>query len=368
MNVTSQRDGVNGRPRRKSWVKAASVGAVVLTATAMAACSSTATTSSAKASAKLKPDAPFKVGVSLTLNNTDFWTSYIGYEKKSADKYKAQLIGPVVANGDAGKQLTDIRTLIAQGAQALIVNPVDSDAIAPALDYAASKGIPVVSVDVAPTTGKVFAIVRANNELYGQKACKYIGTHVQTGSVAQLQGDLASLNGRDRSNAFSKCMKDSYPALKVINYPTKWNSATATNAASTALSSVADLKAIYTQWSGPVAGILQAAKSVGRSAPVGDPKHVVLVSNDGVPFELQDLKAGLMDATISQPADQYAQYSVLYARQALEGKAYKAGGSTGHDSGNFVTVFGNLEDPIKAPLVTKKNASDPNLWGNQAAK
>lgn len=346
----------------------APIGVALFAAAGLAACSSTASpnaSSSGKASAaKLAADAPFKLGVSLTLNNTDFWTSYIGYEKKFADQYNAQLIGPVVANGDAGKQFTDIRTLIAQGAQALIVNPVDSAAIAPALDFAASKGIPVISVDVAPTTGRVFTIVRANNELYGQAACKHIGEQVKSGSVAQLQGDLASLNGRDRSTAFSACMKQNYPALKVIDYPTKWDSATATNAAATALSSVKDLKAIYTQWSGPVSGIIQAEKAANRYAPVGDPNHVVLVSNDGVPVELKLIRDGIMDATVSQPADQYAQYSVLYARQALEGKAYKEGSSTGHDSDAFVTVFGNLQDPIKAPLVTRENVDDPKLWGN----
>jgi simple sugar transport system substrate-binding protein/ribose transport system substrate-binding protein len=367
-DVTSTLPDVTARSTGRRLRRAASLGLAVLTAAGLAACSSTNTSTSPSVAGKLKPDAPFKLGVSLTLNNTDFWTSYISYEKKFADQYKATLIGPVVANGDAGKQLTDIRTLIAQGAQALIVNPVDSDAIQPALDFAASKGVPVISVDVAPTKGKVFTIVRANNELYGQEACKYIGTHVKSGAVAQLQGDLASLNGRDRSTAFSECMKSSYPGLKVVNYPTKWNSATATNAASTALSSVANLKAIYAQWSGPVSGVLQAEKSTGHYGPVGDPKHVVLVSNDGVPFELQDIRNGAMDATISQPADQYAQYSVLYARQALEGKTYKAGDSTGHDSGNFVTVFGNLEDPIKAPLVTKDNAADPALWGNHGGK
>lgn len=368
MSVTSQRSDMAGGCRRRRWRRSTGVVLVVLATMVLAGCSSTNKAASGGGSAKLKTDAPFKLGVSLTLNNTDFWTSYISYEKKFAHQYKAQLLGPVVAAGDAGKQITDIHTLIAQGAQALIVNPVDSDAIQPALDFAASKGIPVVSVDVAPAKGKVFMIVRANNELYGQEACKYIGTHVQRGSVAQLQGDLASLNGRDRSTAFSKCMKDNYPALKVINYPTKWNSVTATNAASTALSSVSGLKAIYTQWSGPVPGILQAEKATNHSAPTGGPDHIILVSNDGVPFELQDIRDGLMDATISQPADQYAQYSVLYARQALEGKTYKTGDSTGHASGQFVTVFGNLEDPIKAPLVTKDNASDPSLWGNQAGK
>lgn len=368
MTVTSQRSALVGGGRPRRWRRSTGVALIVVATMVVAACSSTNKAASGGGSAKLKMDAPFKLGVSLTLNNTDFWTSYISYEKKFAGQYKAQLLGPLVAAGDPGKQITDIHTLIAQGAQALIVNPVDSAAIQPALDFAASKGIPVVSVDVAPTKGKVFMIVRANNELYGQEACKYVGTHVPRGSVAQLQGDLASLNGRDRSTAFSSCMKANYPALKVVDYPTKWNSVTATNAASTALSSVSDLRAIYAQWSGPVPGILQAVKATNHSAPAGDPNHVVLVSDDGVPFELQDIRAGLMDATISQPADQYAQYSILFARQALEGKTYKAGDSTGHDSGQFVTVFGNLEDPIKAPLVTKDNASDPNLWGNQAGK
>lgn len=350
------------KSRRRFVSRAAAAVAATLLVTA---CAGTSTTSS-KPAADLKSDASFKLGVSLTLNNTDFWTSYIKYEDQFAGKYKAKLIGPVVANGDAGKQSTDIRTLISQGAQALIVNPVDSAAIAPALDFAKSKGIPVVSVDVAPTAGDVFMIVRANNELYGQASCKYIGEHVKSGSVAQLQGDLSSLNGRERSTAFLDCMKKSYPDLKVLNYPTKWDSGKAVNAASTALSSVKDLKAIYTQWSGPVTGIIQAEKANNRYAPIGDPNHVALVSNDGVPFELDLIRKGILDATISQPADQYAEYSVAFARQALEGKTYKAGGDTGHDSGAFVDVFKNLEDPIKAPLVTKENVDDPNLWGNQS--
>src|SRR5579859_5998668 len=114
------------------------------------------------------------LGVSLTFNNTYFWTNYISYETKFAAQYNATLIGPLVANNNAAQQITDIHTLIQEGAQALIVNPVDSAAISPALDFAASKHVPVVSVDVAPSSGKVFMIVRADNVLYGQNSCKYI--------------------------------------------------------------------------------------------------------------------------------------------------------------------------------------------------
>jgi ribose transport system substrate-binding protein len=357
-----------GRTRLGTVRKVVAVATTtLLTVAVLAACSTTSTASTAGSGSKLGAKQSFKLGVSLTLNNTDFWTSYIKYESTYAKKYNAKLIGPIVANGNAGQQITDIHTLISEGAQALIINPVDSAAIKPALDFAASKGIPVISVDVAPTAGKTTMIVRANNKLYGTEACEYIGSQVKSGSVAQLEGDLASLNGRDRSDAFNACMKAKFPALTVVNYPTKWNSATATNAAATALGSVKDLAAIYTQWSGPVPGILQALKSAEHSALSGQPGHVVLVSNDGVPFELADIRAGTLDATIDQPADQYAGYSVLYARDALEGKAFKTGGQSLSKSGAFVTLYGNLEDPIKAPLVTKANVNSSSLWGNHSS-
>ena len=115
--------------------------------------------------------AGIKVGVSLAGYSTDFWSSYVAFEKAAAAKYGVTLVGPISANGDAGKQATQIKTLIDQGVNSLIINPVDSAAIAPTLAYAASKHVPVVSVDVAPTQGKVYMIVRADNVLYGQNAC-----------------------------------------------------------------------------------------------------------------------------------------------------------------------------------------------------
>ena len=207
-----------------------------------------------------------KIGVSLAGYSTDFWSSYVAFEKTAATKYGVSLIGPISSNGDAGKQATQIRTLISEGVNALIINPVDSAAIAPTLAYAASKHIPVVSVDVAPTQGKVYMIVRANNLLYGQNACQYITSHVTgSGHVAMLEGDLASINGLDRKNGFLDCMKG-HPNLKVVEYATKWDTPTAVNDAKTALSAYSDLKAIYVHWSGPVPGIIAAEKAAGRGS------------------------------------------------------------------------------------------------------
>ena len=346
------------------------LGALVVIATILVACgSSTSGTTSSSGSTSsggtLASGASFKLGVSLTFNNTDFWTNYITYEKQFAAQYNATLLGPLVANNDAAKQITDIQTLIQEGAQALIVNPVDSAAIAPALSYAASKNIPVVSVDVAPSAGKVFMIVRADNVAYGQNSCKFIATHASasSGHIAILEGDLASLNGQDRTNGCKQEIQKNYPNFKIAEYATKWDTPTAVSDAKTALSTYPDLRGIYVEWSAPEDGILAAEQAAGKLTKVGSSSHIVLIGNDGVPHEHALIRAGQLDASISQPANSYAQYAVFYSRAALEGKTYTANQTTDHNS-TIVSLDGNLEDALPAPVVDKNNVNDPNLWGN----
>ncbi len=338
----------------------------VVIAIVLAACGSTpSTTSTSTSGGKLAPGANFKLGVSLTFNNTDFWTNYITYEKQFAAQYNATLLGPLVANNDAAKQNTDIHTLIQEGAQALIVNPVDSAAIAPALDFAASKNIPVTSVDVAPSSGHVFMIIRADNVAYGQKSCKFIASHatVSSGHIAILEGDLASVNGKDRTDGCNQIINSSYPNFKTVEYATKWDTPTAVNDAKTALSTYPDLRGIYVEWSAPEDGILAAEQAAGKFTKVGSSSHIVLIGNDGTPHEHALIRTGQLDASISQPANSYAQYAIFYAQQALEGKTYSAGQSTDHNS-TIVNLLGNPEDALPAPVVDKTNVNDPNLWGN----
>jgi simple sugar transport system substrate-binding protein/ribose transport system substrate-binding protein len=344
---------------RRGTVKTRLIGGIALVALAGVLASA-----ALAAGGHAKKTTSLKIGVSLAGYSTDFWSSYVAFEKAAGTKYGVSLVGPISSNGDAGKQATQIRTLISQGVNALIINPVDSAAIAPTLAYAASKHIPVVTVDVAPTKGKVYMIVRADNVAYGTKACQYIGSHTKgAGHVAMLEGDLASINGLDRKNGFLNCMKANYPNLKVVEYATKWDTPTAVNDAKTALSTYSDLKGIYAHWSGPVPGIIAAEKSAGKFTKVGSANHIVLFSNDGTPQEHGWIRAGEEDATISQPANLYASFAVFYAKQAVAGAKYHAGMSTDHGS-KIVNLLGNLEDAIAAPVVDKKNVNDPGLWGN----
>jgi len=113
----------------------------------------------------------------------------------------------------------------------------------------------------------------------------------------------------------------------------------------------------------------------------------LLISDDGVPFEMCDIANGSVTASQSQPADLYAKYALTYAVDAAKGVKHAAGEPGGGAPAlQNVTYQGdtNLADPIVAPFVTKAQSSltlavpvaglpatvmttpvtDPKLWGN----
>lgn len=330
---------------------------------------------------------PIKIGVALTYNNTAFWAAYINYETQYAQQDKVQLIGPLLAQADASLQNQQIEELVNQGAQAIIVNPETATSLGPAISYASAHHVQLVSVDTIVGVGQVYMVVRASNTLYGQDACAYITSKVQSGYVLDLEGDLASSNGGDRSKAFESCVAKNAPNVKLLKSPTNWTEATAVSAAQNAVNAYgSQLKAIYAQWSSPDTGIIPLLQSKGFGK-VGDAKHVILISDDGVPFEMCDVQKGLLDAAQSQPANLYAQYALQYAIDAAKGVTHKAGDpGGGAPTLQNVTYNGdtNLADPIVAPFVTATQqtftvsqpvdgltgsltstpVTDSTLWGN----
>lgn len=304
-----------------------------------------------------------KVGLGLPLLTSPFWQSYNNYLGVYAKQMGIDILAPVNSNNDPAQQITDMNNMINLGAKGIVVGPIDSAAISRALDSAAQKNVKIVAVDVAPTQGTVAMVVRADNRAYGEKACKYIGEHVKSGKVVQIMGDLASVNGRDRSEAFRACLKN-YPGLSLLEIPAGWKGDVAASALDSLLTANPDVKAIYMQAGGVyLSPTLQTLRRKQLLFPAGDPKHIVIVSNDGIPQEFEAIRKGEIDATISQPADAYAKYGLYYMKAALEGKTFKPG-KTDHDSNIVQLQPGVLEDQLPAPLVTKQNVDDKNLWGN----
>ncbi|MET9452989.1 sugar ABC transporter substrate-binding protein [Streptomyces cinerochromogenes] len=345
------------RKRKRSTITGAAALAVCASLL-LAACGST------KDTASTGSGGTGKVGVILPLLTSPFWQSYNDYVPKMARSEGVEVLKTVNSNSDPSQQITDIDNELTQGVKGLVVAPLDSAAIQAGLDQAERRGVPVVAVDVAPDKGKVAMVVRADNVAYGRKACDYLGRHVRSGKVVQIMGDLASVNGRDRSEAFRTCVREKYPELKVLEIPAKWESDTAAAKLDTLLNANPDIKGIYLQAGGVyLAPTLQTLKSKNMLRAAGRKGHIAIVSNDGIPQEFDALRKGQIDATVSQPADAYAKYGLSYIRAAMEGQTFKPG-PTDHGSTIVRLPSGILEDQLPAPLVTKDNVDDPKLWGN----
>jgi simple sugar transport system substrate-binding protein/ribose transport system substrate-binding protein len=216
-------------------------------------------------------------------------------------------------------------------------------------------------------------------------ACAYISSKVKSGYVLDLEGDLTSSNGADRTSAFDACMAANDPGVKILKDPTVWVESTAVTDAQNAVNAYgSNLKAIYSQWSSPDTGILPLLKSKGLTG------KTMVISDDGVPFEMCDISNGTVTASQSQPANLYAEWALKYAIDAAKGVTLKPGQPGGGAPVlQNVTYQGdtNLADPIVAPLVTKATqtlhltpvdglpgavtstpVTDSQLWGNVYGK
>ncbi|MCL8017139.1 sugar ABC transporter substrate-binding protein [Streptomyces sp. AS02] len=338
----------------------AAAATAVLAVLALATACNRGSTATAASGGGDKP----AIGIDLPRSDSDFWNSYAEYLKKDIKSDGVNALPLSNSQNDVTKLVSNVQVFQNTGAKAVVMAPQDTGAIASTLDTLSAAKIPVVSVDTRPDKGDVYMVVRADNKAYGTKACEYLGEQLGgKGKIAELQGALDSINGRDRSEAFAECMKEKFPKIKVFELPTDWKGDVASAKLQSLLAQHPDLNGIYMQAGGvflqPTLALLEQ-KSLLKKA--GEKGHITIISNDGIPQEFDAIRKGQIDATISQPADLYAKYALYYAEAAAEGKTFKPG-KTDHDS-TIVKIDNGLEDQLPAPLVTKDNVDDKSLWGN----
>jgi len=342
------------------YARAVAVAAGAIVLVSVGACNRSSSSAGSGSSAKASPP----IGIDLPRADSDFWNSYAQYLKSDISSMGVNALPLSNSQNDITKLVANVQVFRNTGAKVIVMAPQDTGAIATTLDQLAGKNIPVVSVDTRPDKGKVYMVVRADNRAYGEKACDFLGQQLKgKGKVVEFEGDLTSINGRDRSDAFGQCMSQKYAGIKVFAEQTNWKGDVASAKLQTDLAANPDINGIYMQAGGvflqPTLALLQQKNLL---VPPSDPKHIFIVSNDGIPAEFDAIRKGQIDAAVSQPADLYAKYALFYAQAAAAGKTFQAG-PTDHNS-TIVAIPNGLEDQLPAPLVTKDNVEDKSLWGN----
>ena len=118
------------------------------------------------------------------------------------------------AQGSAAKQLTDIESLMSQGADVLLIVPYDSEAILPAVEKAAAEGIPMIAYDVQIEHPSVLYMTFDNvgvGRLMTQEMLKV----KQEGNFAIIKGDPGDPNATFLYNGMMEVLKPNIDAGKI---------------------------------------------------------------------------------------------------------------------------------------------------------
>ncbi|MBM0256394.1 ABC transporter substrate-binding protein [Micromonospora sp. 4G55] len=203
------------------------------------------------------------------------------------------------AQSQLSKQISDIQDMLAQGAQFLIVAPLNSDGLEPALQAAAAKKVPVLTIDrkinAAPCKDYL-AFLGSNFVEQGRRAADaMIKATGGTGKVAILLGSSGNNVTTDRTNGFVEQVKAKAPGLQIVAQQTGEFARDKGQAVMEQLiSSNPDITAVYAENDEMALGAVTALRSAGKSPG----KDVKIVSIDGTRNAVQAIVDGTINAVI----------------------------------------------------------------------
>ena len=155
------------------------------------------------------------VGVSWSNFQEERWKTDEAAIKKALEAKGAKYIS-ADAQSSPAKQLTDVESLISQGANALIILAQDSDAIGPAVEKAASEGIPVVGYDRLIENPSAFYITFDNKEV-GRLQAQEVFKVKPEGNYVFIKGSSSDPNADFLFAGQQEVLKAAIDAGKIKN-------------------------------------------------------------------------------------------------------------------------------------------------------
>jgi ribose transport system substrate-binding protein len=287
----------------KNWFKGFTFLALLMLV--LAGCSTKAPGSD-KDTSKDKKEGKVKIGLSISTLNNPFFVSLKEGAEKEAKAQGAELL-VADAQNDSAKQVNDIEDLIQKGADVLIINPADSDAVTAAVQSANDANIPVITVDRSANGGDVVSHIASDNVAGGKMAGDFILEKLgKKGKVVELEGIPGSSAARERGEGFHKAV-DAVKDIKVVaKQAADFDRAKGLSVMENILQGNKDIQAVFAHNDEMALGALQALEAAGL-------KNVVVVGFDATDDAVKAVKDGKMAATVAQKPAEIGQKGVQTA-------------------------------------------------------
>lgn len=224
--------------------------------------------------------------------------------KDEAAKLGVKKLLTTNAQSQLPKQISDIQDMLNQGAQLLIIAPLNSDGLEPALQAAAAKHVPVITIDRklnATACKDYLTFIGSNFVEQGKRAADALAKATGgTGKVAVLLGTSGNGVTTDRTKGFVDEIAATAPGLEIVAQQTgEFARDKGQQVTEQLLQAHPEITAIYAENDEMGLGAVTAVKGAGKK-PGSDIK---IVSVDGTRNAVQSLANGEYNGVIeSNPA------------------------------------------------------------------
>jgi ribose transport system substrate-binding protein len=263
-------------------------------------------------------DAPIVIGLSLSTLDNPFFQSVKAGAEDSAGRLGVELVVEG-ADDDAAMQETQILAMIEQGVSALLINPVDGDAIVPAIEAANAAGILVLTVDRSAASGDILAHIASDNAAGGLMAGRFlVETIKESGTVVELEGIPGTSAAQDRGAGFNEALVGYDDITILAQVVANFSRAEGKDVFAELLAEHETITAVFAHNDEMILGAIEAANEAGRT------EDIVFVGFDAVDEAISALEDGDLAATVAQQPVEMGRLSVETAVAALNGEQTNA--------------------------------------------
>nr|WP_319250927.1 substrate-binding domain-containing protein [uncultured Celeribacter sp.] len=257
------------------------------------------------------------IGASLLTQQHPFYIQLADAMKAEAEAKDVPL-EVSIANQDLSKQLADVEDFIVKGVDVIVISPVDSQGVLPAIMKAQNAGIKVITVDVPATGVDVTSYIGTDNYTGGVRAGELMAAQLnEEGQVAiidypTVQSVVARIDG------FKKAMED-FPNIEIVAQQTGITRAEALAVAQNMLQANPDIDGIFGFGDDAALAAAVAVKSAGLQ------DQVKVIGFDGMEEAINAVDTDpVMVGVIQQFPDQMGKEAVDTAIAVMNGEEVPA--------------------------------------------
>ncbi|MCT8997981.1 D-xylose ABC transporter substrate-binding protein [Chelativorans intermedius] len=258
------------------------------------------------------------IGVSWSNFQEERWKT-----DEAAIKAQIEADGNTYISADAqsspAKQLTDVESLIAQGANALIILAQDASAIGPAVEKAVNEGIPVIGYDRLIENANAFYLTFDNKEV-GRMQARAVYEVQPEGNYAFIKGSSADPNADFLFEGQMEVLQEAIDSGKIKNvgeaYTDGWLPANAQrNMEQILTANNNEVDAVVASNDGTAGGVVAALEAQGLAG------SVPVSGQDGDHAALNRIALGTQTVSVWKDARDLGKAAAQIANALAEGTA-----------------------------------------------